>query len=90
MKRSMFFLDQEDIPTHWYNIQADLPEPLPPVLHPATGKPVGPEDLAPLFPMELIKQEVSTERWIEIPEKGPGYPCEDILQIRRDKSGWKP
>ena len=69
MKRSMFFLDQKDMPTNWYNIQADLPEPLPPVLHPGTGKPVGPEDLAPLFAMELIKQEVSTERWIEIPEE---------------------
>ena len=69
MKKAMFFLDQKDMPTHWYNILADLPKPLPPVLHPATGKPIGPEDLAPLFPMELIKQEVSTERWIEIPEE---------------------
>jgi len=69
MKRAMFFLDQKDMPTNWYNIQADLPEPLPPVLHPGTGKPVTPDDLAPLFPMELIKQEVSTERWIEIPEE---------------------
>jgi tryptophan synthase beta chain len=65
----MWFLDQKDMPEKWYNIQADLPEPLPPVLHPGTGKPVGPEDLAPLFPMELIKQEVSTERWIEIPDE---------------------
>ena len=65
----MYFLDQKDMPTHWYNIQADLPEPLPPVLHPATGKPVTPDDLAPLFPMELIKQEVSQERYIEIPEE---------------------
>jgi tryptophan synthase beta chain len=69
MKRSMWFLDQKDMPERWYNIQADLPEPLPPVLHPGTGKPIGPEDLAPLFPMELIKQEVSTERWIEIPDE---------------------
>lgn len=69
MERSMWFLDQKDMPTQWYNIQADLPEPLPPVLHPATGKPVTPQDLAPLFPMELIKQEVSTERWIDIPEE---------------------
>jgi len=64
-----YTLDEKDMPRHWYNIQADLPEPLPPPLHPATGNPVGPEDLAPLFPMELIKQEVSTERWIEIPEE---------------------
>jgi tryptophan synthase beta chain len=69
VERSMWFLDQNDMPTQWYNIQADLPEPLPPVLHPATGKPVTPPDLAPLFPMELIKQEVSTERWIDIPEE---------------------
>jgi len=69
MERTMYFLDQKDMPTHWYNIQADLPEPLPPVLHPGTGKPVGPADLAPLFPMELIKQEVSQERYIEIPEE---------------------
>lgn len=69
MKRSMWFLDQNEMPTSWYNIQADLPEPLPPVLHPGTGKPIGPDDLAPLFPMELIKQEVSTERWIEIPDE---------------------
>ncbi|MFO7923157.1 MAG: TrpB-like pyridoxal phosphate-dependent enzyme [Bacteroidales bacterium] len=69
MKRSMWFLDQNEMPTHWYNIQADLPEPLPPVLHPGTGKPIGPDDLTPLFPMELIKQEVSTERWIEIPDE---------------------
>ncbi len=68
-KRTMWFLDQKDMPEKWYNIQADLPEPLPPVLHPGTGKPVGPEDLAPLFAMELIKQEVSQERWIEIPEE---------------------
>ena len=68
-KRTKFTLDEDEIPTHWYNVLADLPEPLPPVLHPATGKPVTPDDLAPLFPMELIKQEVSTERWIEIPEE---------------------
>ncbi|MBC8390518.1 MAG: TrpB-like pyridoxal phosphate-dependent enzyme [Actinobacteria bacterium] len=68
-KRTKFILDEEEIPESWYNIQADLPEPLPPVLHPATAKPITPDDLAPLFPMELIKQEVSTERWIEIPEE---------------------
>jgi tryptophan synthase beta chain len=69
MERSIWFLDQNEMPTHWYNIQADLPEPLAPVLHPGTGKPITPDDLAPLFPMELIKQEVSTERWIEIPDE---------------------
>ncbi len=61
-------LPQSQLPTHWYNILADLPTPLPPVLHPATHQPIGPADLAPLFPMELIKQEVSSERYIPIPE----------------------
>ncbi|HQJ52869.1 MAG TPA: TrpB-like pyridoxal phosphate-dependent enzyme, partial [Anaerolineae bacterium] len=55
------------LPKEWYNIQADLPGPLPPVLHPVTLEPVKPEDLAPLFPMEVIRQEVSTERYIAIP-----------------------
>ena len=64
-----FDLPQSAIPTRWYNIQADLPRPLPPVLHPGTHQPIGPADLAPLFPMELIKQEVSRERFIEIPEE---------------------
>ncbi|HMP91830.1 MAG TPA: TrpB-like pyridoxal phosphate-dependent enzyme [Phnomibacter sp.] len=69
MKNVKILLNEQDMPTHWYNIQADMPnKPLPP-LHPATHQPVGPQDLAPLFPMELIKQEVSTERWIEIPEE---------------------
>ncbi len=69
MKRAMYFLDQKDMPTNWYNIQADLPEPLSPYLHPGTKELIGPADLAPLFAMELIKQEMSTERWIEIPEE---------------------
>jgi tryptophan synthase beta chain len=69
MKRAMFFLDQKDMPTKWYNVLADMPEPMPPYMHPMTKKPLGPADLAPLFPMELIKQEVSTERWIDIPEE---------------------
>jgi tryptophan synthase beta chain len=63
-----YLLDESRIPRHWYNLTADLPKPPPPVLHPGTMKPVGPEDLAPLFPMALIAQEVSTEREIEIPE----------------------
>src|SRR5512137_1564286 len=62
-------LTEKEMPTQWYNIQADLPKPLPPVLHPATGQPIGPADLAPLFPMGLIMQEVSQERWIEIPDE---------------------
>ncbi|MDH7498774.1 MAG: TrpB-like pyridoxal phosphate-dependent enzyme [candidate division NC10 bacterium] len=69
MEFTKTFLDEKEMPTQWYNIQADLPTPVPPVLHPGTGKPIGPQDLAPLFPMELIKQEVSQERFIEIPEE---------------------
>ncbi len=69
MEQVKFILDEKEIPQYWYNIQADLPEPLPPSLHPGTKKPLMPEDLAPLFPMELIKQEVSTERYIEIPDE---------------------
>ncbi|MDE0610818.1 MAG: TrpB-like pyridoxal phosphate-dependent enzyme [Anaerolineaceae bacterium] len=62
-------LAQSDIPRQWYNIQADLPRPLPPVLHPGTKQPVGPDDLAPLFPMALIGQEVSQERYVDIPDE---------------------
>ena len=56
------------VPTHWYNLNADLPSPVPPHLHPGTKEPLGPQDLAGLFPMALIAQEVSTERYIEIPQ----------------------
>jgi tryptophan synthase beta chain len=71
-------LTEKELPQQWYNIQADLPKPLPPVLHPGTGKPIGPQDLAPLFPMELIKQEVSQDRWIDIPEE-----VQDVYKIWR-------
>ena len=60
-------LDESEIPGAWYNIQPDLPEPAPAVLHPGTHQPVGPDDLAPLFPMALIMQEVSQDRYIDIP-----------------------
>jgi tryptophan synthase beta chain len=60
-------LDESEIPTHWYNVIADLPSPPPPPLHPGTHEPVGPDDLAPLFPMALILQEVTAERFVEIP-----------------------
>jgi tryptophan synthase beta chain len=63
-----YVLDETRIPKRWYNIVADLPSPPPPVLHPGTLQPVGPGDLAPLFPMALIMQEVSSEREVEIPE----------------------
>ena len=68
-------LSETEIPKSWYNIVADLPQPPPPVIHPGTGQPVGPDDLAPLFPMEIILQEVSAERYIQIPE-----PVRDILK----------
>src|SRR2546425_12320693 len=61
--------EERDPPRRWYNIQADLKTPAPAVLHPGTGQPIGPQDLAPLFPMALIQQEVSRERWIAIPDE---------------------
>lgn len=73
-----YLLPEDRIPKHWYNLQADLPKPLPPVLHPGTKQPIGPDDLAPLFPMALIQQEVSTEREIEIPE-----PVRDVYKLWR-------
>ena len=70
-----YVLDETHIPKRWYNLMADLPTPPPPVLHPGTKQPVGPDDLAPLFPMSLILQEVSTDREIDIPE-----PVRDIYK----------
>lgn len=78
MDQRRYLLTQDDIPTRWYNIAADLPSPPPPPLHPGTGQPVGPDDLAPLFPMSLIGQEVSTERWIDIPD-----PVRDVYALWR-------
>ncbi len=81
MESRKFVLSEKDLPKEWYNIAADLPAAgieMPPVLHPATKQPIGPDDLAPLFAMELIKQEVSTERWIEIPE-----PVRDVYRMWR-------
>src|ERR1700693_2268034 len=72
-------LAEDRIPRAWYNILPDLPKPLAPVLHPGTLKPIGPDDLAPLFPMSLILQEVSTEREIEIPE-----------EVRQLYAQWRP
>ncbi len=68
-KQTKVVLDESQMPTHWYNIVADLPTPPPPHLHPGTQQPLEPDDLAPLFPPALIEQEVSTERWIEIPQE---------------------
>jgi len=78
--RAMYFLDQKDMPTHWYNIQADLPEPLPPTLNPMTKEPATPEFMHALFPMGCILQEVNTaDRYIEIPD--------EVLEIYRT---WRP
>ncbi|HYG90283.1 MAG TPA: TrpB-like pyridoxal phosphate-dependent enzyme [Azospirillum sp.] len=73
-----YVLSEERLPKAWYNLAADLPVPLPPPLHPATGKPIGPDDLAPIFPMAVIQQEVTTERWVEIPE-----PVRDVYRLWR-------
>jgi len=76
--QTKYILDETHIPKSWYNIAADLPKPLPPVLHPGTKQPVGPGDLEPLFPIELILQEVSAERTIDIPE-----PIRDVYRMWR-------
>ncbi len=73
-----YLLPEERIPRAWYNIAADLPSPAPPPLHPGTGQPIGPDDLAAIFPMALIAQEVSQEREIEIPE-----PVREIYKLWR-------
>src|SRR5437762_9322779 len=67
--QTKILLDERDIPTHWYNLAPDLLHPPAPVLHPGTGQPIGPADLAPLFPMALIGQEVSQDKTIEIPDE---------------------
>jgi tryptophan synthase beta chain len=79
MNPKRVFLNESDIPTAWYNLQADLPEPVPPPLNPATMQPVGPVDLEPIFARALIMQEVSRERWIPIPE-----------DVRRIYAIWRP
>jgi len=77
-RQTKFVLDESRIPRSWYNIAADLPVPQSPPLHPVTHQPIGPDDLAPLFPMALIGQEVSGEREIEIPE-----PVRDAYRLYR-------
>ena len=71
-------LTEDSIPENYYNIVADLKEPLAPVLHPGTKEPVGPDDLSPMFPMELIGQEVSQDRYITIPDE-----IRDIYRLYR-------
>jgi tryptophan synthase beta chain len=78
-RQHKFLLSEDEMPLRWYNVLHDLPTPPPPVLHPGTGEPVGPDDLAPLFPMDLILQEVSTEQYVDIPE--------DVLDVYRL---WRP
>ncbi len=78
MADTKILLPERDIPRAWYNILADAPSPPQPPLHPGTGQPIGPDDLAPLFPMDLIMQEVSTEREIAIPEE-----VIDVLRLWR-------
>tara|TARA_B110000503_G_C7127049_1_gene405108 strand:- start:238 stop:1602 length:1365 start_codon:yes stop_codon:yes gene_type:complete len=79
MKLRKIILSEDEMPEKWYNITADMPnKPLPP-LHPATREPIGPEALAPLFPAELIKQEVTTEKWVDIPD-----------EVRNIYSMWRP
>ncbi|MBA2388650.1 MAG: TrpB-like pyridoxal phosphate-dependent enzyme [Geodermatophilaceae bacterium] len=79
VKRHKILLDEDEMPTRWYNVVPDLPAPPPPVLHPGTLEPVGPDDLAPLFPMALIGQEVTSDSYVEIPG--------DVLDIYRL---WRP
>ena len=76
--QTKYILDEKYLPKSWYNLNADLPKPLSPVLHPGTKQPVGPADLEPLFPMEIILQEVSAERYIDIPE-----PIRDVYRMWR-------
>src|SRR5215469_10798897 len=73
-----YLLDESEMPRQWYNVVPDLPAPPPPPLHPGTGQPVGPDALAPLFPMALIAQEVSADRFIDIPE-----PVTDVYRLWR-------
>ena len=72
-------LDASKMPRFWYNIAADLPSPPPPVLHPGTQQPIGPADLAPLFPMALIEQEMSAQREVPIPD-----------EVRNALAMWRP
>lgn len=78
MSQHRYALPSDAIPRRWYNIAADLPSMPPPPLHPGTGQPVGPDDLSPIFPMALILQEVSQDRWIDIPD-----PVRDVYALWR-------
>ena len=97
--QTKFLLGENQIPTHWYNVIADLPAPPAPVLHPGTLKPVTPADMLPLFPPGLLEQEMSAERWIKIPDEvreiyklwrpspaHPRPPAGDSSSARRPRS----
>ena len=77
--RTKITLDESEIPRQWYNVIPDLPSPPPPPLHPGTLQPVGPEDLAPLFPMALIAQEVTADSYVPIPD--------EVLDVYRLRAG---
>jgi tryptophan synthase beta chain len=78
MEKYKYILDENELPTHWYNVIADMKQPPPPYRHPVTLELLGPDDLAPFFPQALIMQEVSQERWIEIPDE-----VQDVLKMWR-------
>jgi tryptophan synthase beta chain len=78
LEQHKYTLDESEMPTRWYNLIPDLPSPPPPPLHPGTHEPVGPDDLAPLFPMDLIGQEVSSDSYIDIPEE-----IQDVYRLWR-------
>ncbi len=77
--RTRFTLGQSDIPTHWYNVLADVPKPLPPPLHPGTKQPITPDMMTAIFPENLVRQEMTTEKWVEIP-----------AEVREIYSLWRP
>ncbi len=79
MAQKKVFLGEEFMPKQWYNLNADFPTPMPPPLHPGTGQPPSPEDFAPIFPMNLVEQEMTPERWVDIPQ--------EVLEIYRM---WRP
>ena len=85
-EQNQFLLNESQVPTRWYNIAADLQNPPAPPLHPGTGQPIGPADLAPLFPMAVIQQEVSSERWLDTPQPTPDiyrtYRATPLLRAR--------
>src|SRR6188508_1642644 len=91
-RRTKFVLDEDRIPRAWYNIAADLPVPPSPPLHPGTGQPIGPDDLAPLFPMALIGQEVSAEPALPCPSSRARarYAGPHLLQVRGREPGREP